>query len=544
MGKGILENRWVRQLAVALGYALVYSVIRPFSTTYWPIVYGLRVACLLLIPRRYWLSLAVGELVPLTYFNAECLNDFGLTWVLLCSIPHIALGMPVVWWFRSKAKLFPSRDLVDIKLLWFCTVALSALWACASYAALMYVRLPTGPFHIPSGVLFSYFITYYMTLLAAVPGAVMFQLRSRKGVWPLRTWATSLLVHDMAIAVLVLAGLAISYHYVVESIKSVIAMALFLPAVWLTFKHGWRASVLGGTLSLVSAGVINTLVFQFDFGVPQQIQLLMAIATTCLYIFGARISAQSHQHEQVTRDARDTQGVAQSALVYGEQRLQQTSQALECVAGILKIDHAHMLERFVPAHEQHEYGQQALQLQQQVYRLAENIHPSAWRERGLAAALDETIGSVLEDANIVYFCDTPGRGLRFLNPALQAAVYRIACEVVARLSASPACVGIHLSVRMGRRGNVRWVAMRIQSVEDEIKVAQSALHALGRHRVAPKLGASMKKFDELQRLVRLFDGKLRRRSITNGIRVSAMLCDEVTQTTQKTGAIPIRLWVG
>jgi glucose-6-phosphate-specific signal transduction histidine kinase len=544
MGKGILENRWVRQLAVALGYALVYSVIRPFSTTYWPIVYGLRVACLLLIPRRYWLSLAVGELVPLTYFNAECLNDFGLTWVVLNSIPRIALGMPVVWWFRSKAKLFPSRGLVDIKLLWYCTLALSALWASASYAVLMTVRLPAGPYIIRPGTAFMYLLDIYVTQLAVVPWAIMIRIRGRKEarrIPPLRAWRFSLLTRDTITAVLTLTALAFLHYVADNAIKPIIMTSMFLPAVWLTFKHGWKASVLCGTLSLICACLLTE--WKPDASV-QQTQFLMATAVTCLYIFGARISAQWHQHEQVTRDARETQGVAQSALVFGEQRLQQTSQALECMAGILRVDHAHMLERFVPAAEQNEYGKQAQQLQQQVYRLAENIHPSAWRERGLAAALDETIGEVLEDANIAYVCETPGRGLRFLSPALQAAIYRIVCEVVARFSASPASERIHLDIRIGHRDHVRWVALRIRSVENQTSVAHAMLHARERYRVAPKLGASMKSFDELQRLARLFDGKLRRRSITNGIRVSVMLFDDVTQTTHQTlGATPIRLWV-
>lgn len=546
MGNGIMDNRWVRQLGVALGYALIYCAIRLFSTTYWPIVFGLRAACLLLLPRRYGFALVLGELIPLTYLNMECLNDFGIAWVIADSIPPIALGMPVVWWFRDRSKLFPSRNLIDVKLLWGCTIVLTVLWACAKCAVLLIAPWQTGLPGYPTATslfshLITYFLTYYTTLLAVLPWVIMFRLR-KAGSKPisLQMLLKNPFLQDAAMAVIMLAALTLLHHFVTEPTKLAVVMALFLPAVWLTLKHGWKASVLGGTFSLVGTGFL--LKWQADTSTSEHIQLfLIDIAITCLYVFGARISAQSRQHALT----QDTQNVARSALVFGEQRLQQTSQALECVAGILRLDHAHVLEHYVPEPEQVEYGKQAMHLQQQVYRLAENIHPSAWRERGLAAALDETIGHALEDADITYFCQTPGRGLRFLSPALQTALYRTVCEVVARLSTSPACVCIHLDIRIGRRDDLRWVVLRIRSTESAANVANAALNALERGRMAPKLGASMKSFDELRLLMRLFGGELRRRTVANGVRITALLCDEVAQTAQQsTGSAAIQLWVG
>jgi glucose-6-phosphate-specific signal transduction histidine kinase len=547
MGNRISGFCWEKQSGVVLWYGLIYSAIRPFSTTYWPIVFGLRIACLFLLPRRYWFALIVGEAIPLTYFNMECLNDFGIAWVISNSVPPIALGMPVVWWFHDKSKLFPSRNLVDIKLLTCFTLVLSALWACSKYGVFLLEKWPNAANPAYFAPLFSYFITYYITLLAVVPWIVLYRLNSWKDPAhhsSLQAFWKSPLVQDMPMALITLAVLALLHHFVTEPVQPAVAMALFLPAVWLTFKHGWKASVLGGTLSLVCTALL--LKWRMDFSIPQQTQLLlMAIAITSLYVFGARISAQSRQHALAQDSARETQSVAQSALVFGEQRLQQTSQALECVAGILSLDHAHVLEHYVPGPEQAEYEKQAMHLQQQVHRLAENIHPSAWRQRGLAAALDETIGHALEDADIAYFCQTPGRGLRFLSMALQTALYRTACELVTRLSTSPACACIHLDIRMGLRDNVRWVMLRMRSLESNTNVANATLNALERERIAPKLGASMKTFDDLRRLARIFGGELRRRPAARGVRVTVLLRDQTSCTTQQTiRETTNQLWVG
>ncbi|MFK2872387.1 MASE1 domain-containing protein [Dyella lipolytica] len=545
MWKGILKKRWVRHAAVSLGYALVYlAVVHIFDNSPWSFTAALRITCLLVMPYRYWPALALGELGGVIYVNFEFIARFGLMYAVINAIPRLVVGMPVVWWFRNHAALFPAPHLVDVKKLLWCVLTLAVLWASLGYAAVLTARLPTGPYHAPEGTFLFLLSGAYMAMLVTVPWVVMIRLYQRERIWQflqLRELATHSLTRDVAISILALAALTLLHYVAIDVIKPAAMMALFFPAAWLALKHGWRAAVLGGTLSLITTCL---LVKHWSNPDTVQAQTFMAFAMTGLYTFGARISAQLHQHEQVTRNARETRDVAQSTLVFGEQRLQQTSQALECVAGILRFDHELMLERFVPAPEKNEYGKQAQQLQQQVQRLAENIHPSAWRERGLAAALDETIGQVLEDTDIAYVCNTPGRGLRFLSPALQVAVYRIVCEMVARFSASPACARIHLDMRIGHHDQVRWVVLRIRSVENEAKVARAALNALERYRVAPKLGATMKSFDELHRLARVFDGKLRRRTITGGMLVSALLCDAESQTqAQRKNAMPMRLWV-
>jgi hypothetical protein len=102
MIKSIAENRWVRQIAVALGYALVYTVLRPYSGGVWTVTAGLRLSCLLLFPPRYWPALIVGECAAIVPFYYPMAERFGTLWVVVSSIPPMLVAAPVVWWCTRK----------------------------------------------------------------------------------------------------------------------------------------------------------------------------------------------------------------------------------------------------------------------------------------------------------------------------------------------------------------------------------------------------------------------------------------------------------
>jgi two-component system, NarL family, sensor histidine kinase FusK len=162
-------------------------------------------------------------------------------------------------------------------------------------------------------------------------------------------------------------------------------------------------------------------------------------------------------------------------------------------------------------------------LYSKVMSLAESISPSAWRDRGITAVLKETVGGVLFEAGIAYQCDVSRRSLEALSPVIQAAIFRVAGEAMAVLSESYLCAHIDLSVRIFRWQRMRWVARRIDSTEDEAHVARAMQHVQERHRIGAKLGACMQGADEVQRFVRVFDGTLRTRRYSDGMRVSVLL---------------------
>ena len=537
-------HRWLAHLGIAVGYALAYLVVLgALSNAPWPFAAGLRIACLLLVPYRYWPALVVGEVVPLACRNLGYAEDFGHTWALLASIPPIMLAMPVVWWFRTRAALFPSQDLVDVRKVLYCTVLLAVLWAAASFAIISTIHSKSGPYNMPAGIAFSLFIDLYLVLLMVTPWVLIIHIHYHEGSlrWPSwRAMRTSAASRDGLISVSLFTALTLLYWIVPETVKPAVMLVLSFPALGLALKHGWRASVFGGTLCLISICLVVK--WAPDPNV-QQVQALLASMITCLYLFAARLSAQAQMLDALRHETFQTQQVAKKSLVLSEDRLQQTSQALECAVGILRMDYTRVMQRFIPESLRDDYSQDFWNVQREVYHIAESIYPSAWRERGLAAAMEETIGTALREAGIAYSCETPGRRLRFLSGASQVVLYRMACSAAANFSASPACIGVHLSLRMGRRHGAPWVVLRMDSALEESQVAYGLLQAKARKGVAAKLGTRVTADSELQLLARLFHGNARWRTTSAGLRFTALLSDAGSRTSQRAAAVaPVRLW--
>ncbi|HTV87032.1 MAG TPA: hypothetical protein VME63_16650 [Dyella sp.] len=511
-------------VVMALGYALAYSLVQAVSARQGSFILPLRVACLLLIPRRYWAAMVLGELGPMIYLNLQCVQDFGPTWVVLNSIPGLVFAIPPVVWFLRGGGLFPSNRWVNMQRLWCCLAAASLIWTLRSYGILLAVRLPTGPYVIPSGMALMFFANAYLGLFIWVPWVVMVRLRGRMDTWRVpswRTWLSRPWARDAAIATLATLVLMGMQHQLDGQGKFIMVMALFLAPIWLTVRHGWRAAVFGCTLVWMAAYSLWT--WRVGETDVQELRWLVIVLTTCLYVFGVRISEQSQRNQQLMLTTQARQRVAKDALLRGENRLAQASMALESVVGMLQIDYDHVLDHFVPAEQRERQRKLARHLRTQVMRLAESISPSAWRDRGVVAALNETVGGVLYEAGITYGCDASKRSLETLSQVLQAAIYRITGEAMAVLSESYECARIDLTVRTLWRQRRRWVVLRIDSTEDQAHIARALEHAQERHRVGMKLGASMHDVNEVRQFVRVFDGTLRMRRMGDGMRMSVLL---------------------
>jgi hypothetical protein len=235
-------------------------------------------------------------------------------------------------------------------------------------------------------------------------------------------------------------------------------------------------------------------------------------------------------------------------LNFGEQRLEQASRALECVLDVLGIEQLHVSDRLrsvVTEDERRIYDKQASLLQQRIYLLAESMHPSAWRQGGLHAALCHSVGRVMREAGISYRFSIAGRKSNALSPSMQSMVYRSVCAAVSSLSSDLMCATISVAMREGTTYGHRWVMLRIDGKLTELAVARNICHVEERERVAPKLGTHTIDFRDLRNLIQLFDGDLRISEGKDRVRVSALLFDEVNKAKEGTMTVaPSRLWVG
>ncbi|MGC1548224.1 MAG: MASE1 domain-containing protein [Rhodanobacter sp.] len=526
--RGIKWNFWLRQLAVVVGYAAAYVLARSHSDGIWSIVTGLRLAWLLLLPTRYWAALAIGELIPLTVANVQCLIPFGPTWVILSSIPPVLLAMPIVWWFRSRMDLFPSKRTVQISPLIFCVVTLSVFWTLVVFAIALTADVPV---HLKA-IKFAYGIVgKYAGILTIIPLALMIRLTDGKWMDQLH-WSRlvkSPLILDTCLIVLpMLICLSLVTHHASVDTRQIIHIAFFVPVAWLTIKYGWRAAAIG--TAIVMTCIFFDLQSHPDDVDLVQLQAFVAFASTCLIALGANITTQHQIEDRERIDAKQAVRVAQHGLYLSEVRMRQTAQALEQVGGALQLTQNQLLTRFkhlLPTSESQSFHKQATATRDQVYRLADSMHPFAWRDKGLPAALRETIARILDEAGIGYRCDFDGRELSQLASGVHTAIYRLICEAVVYACDLNHCTSVHLQLRGGHTHGERWAVMRLTGTHASTHacINDSIYRTDERQAMARKLGAHGLDLNAMRDFVRVYNGELHMRTAPEHIRITALFHD-------------------
>ncbi|MBE1162867.1 MASE1 domain-containing protein [Dyella sp. 7MK23] len=515
-------------------------MLRPYASSVWAITCGLRMACLLLMPYRYWPSLALAEVGPLIYQNLESAGEFGLAWTIANSIPPILYAMPVVWWCRHKLALFASRRAVAVNALFICMSLAALVWTVAIFVVLATVT-QSNPyrFHVLNVV--QVFLGRYIGMLTLVPLAIAFKLLKPATLRKQAVqWFKSQLTLEMvmlllpSLAVLMWMGLRAS-----PDAQQVIRMAMFLPAAWLTMKHGWRAAAIG-IAAVTTCIFINMQVMHNAIGLVGA-QAFVAFASTCLFALGTRITMQQAAEEQERLDAKAALKLAQQGIYLCEMRMRQAAQSLEQIGGTMQLTQTRLLNRFkhmLPLMEGQNYYKQAATTQSQVFRLAESMHPTAWRERGLPAALRETIGRCLDEAGFAYHFAIKGRGLSQLSPGTHAAIYRLACEALVHLCAQETWTTLTTSLRGGYTNGQRWALLRIEAADDPFGFDDMPPHTPDITQLALKLGTSGLGIDAMRDYVRLYDGDLHVRLWADKCRITFLLLDASQQVRDRHTASP------
>ena len=549
MGKGQWGSGWLAQIGICIGYALAFVGIHSITSApaHWHLYAGLQVISLLMVPYRYWGALLVGEAIPNAYEAWQCLGDFGPTWVAIRMIPEILFTMPIVWWCRSKLNIFPTKHLVNIKTLLGCILFVSVALSAYSYALISTLHITSGPFRLGPQLAGIYLVGNYGGLLTLVPWALIVRLDYRKGNFKERLkhiWSNKLLADALGIALPVIAFMAWFAAKSDLTQATLIEMAMFVPAAWLTVKHGWRAAALAGTLVIICNGLL-----QPDLPTTSsvvEITAALCLAVSGLYALGAKVTAWNLRDERERAAAEEIQQMARQHLMLSERRMRQAAERLEFVAGSLHITNGQVLEhmrRILPNIESHSFYKRAVLAHEQVYKLAESLHPSAWRDRGLPAALNETLARALDEAGVAYSCEIDGRGFMFLESGVHSAIYRTACEAIVHVTSNLSCSRVKLTVRAGETNRRRWVVVRVEGYLDANEVANAVYFAESRRDLATKLGANLTSIDEMRIHAQAFGGELHMRSTLERTMVTALLHSHAAEVRKDKASAPLRLWV-
>ncbi|QNK02454.1 MASE1 domain-containing protein [Dyella telluris] len=455
------------QLGVALAYATCYSLLRCVSVSHWNLVAGLRVLCLLLVPPRYWLALGVGEGMPLAWLGWDSHERFGTLWAVAMSVPPILLSTPVFAWLRWRVPVYRGGQ-VNVTSLMTAVLAAAVISALINTGtlAVLTVQPPEHPPVISIHILLEYFLGSYLGALTVVPPVFAWLSWSTRATSPELSAIRRAVAVDCARGVvpplLLLIWLASESHG--DEVMAIARLAMFLPAAWLTMRRGWQGAALGGLLA--SIAIELTMTVARDPAIIQA-QALIAFAVSSLIMLGARVSLPSPvappkgEHEEMLRGFR----LAQQGLYQEELRLRHVAESLDQLGQSMRDGQRRMMDRLrpvLPANMEQSYARHLDLTQREMQRLADTLHPRAWREHGLAATFLD--GPLLQAASLVgadYRCTLTGNGLNQLAPDVHMMLYRQTCEVMVYLLAREPVRHIRVHIRGGCTHGRRWVVLRM-----------------------------------------------------------------------------------
>ncbi|MGE7138840.1 MASE1 domain-containing protein [Luteibacter sp. NPDC031894] len=296
---------WGRYLAVAGAYAACYEVTRYFSFSHWTLTAGLRLACLLLVPKRYWIALAIGEALPTAESAALNAHLYGTLWAALTSIPLILVCMPVVGWLRSRSTLLRDDGQINMGMVMCATLGCALLSALDNSLTLSTVVMDDGT--SPSATLpifLAWTLGAYLGALTLTP--TIMALRERlagqpKGVvtWN-AVWHSHLTRDALLIVVPSLALLMFLSSQAGDGALQATRIAMALPVVLMTLRHGWHGSAIGGMLASIAMASTS---FHLQDPAMIQAQTVLAFVLSTSLLFGVRVArriAASHGVREAT----------------------------------------------------------------------------------------------------------------------------------------------------------------------------------------------------------------------------------------------------
>jgi glucose-6-phosphate-specific signal transduction histidine kinase len=284
---------WGRYVAVAGAYAASYEITRYFSFSHWMLPAGLRVACLLLVPRRFWPALAIGEALPVAEMAALHARAFGGLWAVLVSVPIIGLCTPAIVWLRRHAALYREDGQINMNLIMLATFACSLIGGAVNTYTLTLMQMGDGS---PAPVVevqdfMLYFLGQYLGALTLTP--TILAMRERLAALPggSITWPAirhSVLARDMLLIVVPWLALTMALASQVEGTAlQCVRMAMALPVFALTLRTGWHGSAVSGMLASIALASTS---FTLTDPLMIQAQVVIALAVTTSLIFGVRVA--------------------------------------------------------------------------------------------------------------------------------------------------------------------------------------------------------------------------------------------------------------
>lgn len=253
---------WGQHFAIAAAYAACYELARYVSLPQWTLTAGLRLACLLLLPIRYWPALALGEGLPLVENAVICAKYFGTGWALAQSVPMVVLWMALLKPMRQRWALLDAEGHVSMPLILVAALGTSVITAASTMIRLM-LALAHDPGKWPAASsqdFFAYLLGAYLGALTLTPVvlAIWEKLRAHRGetVSLFAIWRSPLLRDTIWWVLPTLAGvtwMTLITHD--DDLRQIARLALLWPVIGLSWRYGWHGAAVGGMAASVALAI-------------------------------------------------------------------------------------------------------------------------------------------------------------------------------------------------------------------------------------------------------------------------------------------------
>jgi hypothetical protein len=401
-------------------------------------------------------------------------------------------------------------------------LAVSAVWTLANAAVLLVADLPPGyPAIRYAAQIARWFAGNYLGCLTLAPAALFAygHLRGGRLRWRRPAPWRRPFVRASLLALAAVAALAAAAAWVREdALGQAAQLSIWVPVVWLALRYGAPGAAVGGLGA--SVGVALTTPALND-PATLRAEILLAFVTSTVLLFGDRIAQLASLGRQARREASRLRGLARNAVALGEAQMRLASEAVDLVRETVRESEERVLDRFHavwPEADGREFKRRNLMTLKHLYEVSDGLHSVTLRECGLVMALD--IGSIWESlhtAGVAYACDTGRLDVAGLDEAMQATVYRLACEVASYLCANHGIYGLELVLRSGAYGGRRWVLLQARA--SLVPGISPRLHAALPHR----LGGHGMGLRAIRDKAEIYEGALRVRRGEERMRLSVLL---------------------
>jgi glucose-6-phosphate-specific signal transduction histidine kinase len=284
--------------AIAAAYAACYELTRHFSFSHWILPAGLRLACALLVPRRFWPALLLGEALPVIESAALCVPSFGMLWGAVASLPLIAPCLVMVSVMQRRTTLYRPGGEINMPMILVATVGAALITAVLTDAALVVALLGSPgswPEIDPAAYFLAYFLGAYLGALTLTP--ILLALRERfdraEGTTFSAVRASPLLREILCGAAPVLLALALLAQSTEGGLSQGFRLAMAAPVVIVTARHGWHGAAVTGMLaSIAMATTASTLM-----DAPMiRAQVVLSLTISGALLAGARMARKVPPH--------------------------------------------------------------------------------------------------------------------------------------------------------------------------------------------------------------------------------------------------------